>query len=69
MIPGKHHHEIFCFDIILCTTFCENGLLSLLEKKYFPMATVAIGDVSIAAIMWKNVPERKNISVKNFLKS
>lgn len=51
MIPGKHHHEIFCLDIIVCTTFCENGLLSLLEKKYFPMATVAIGDVSIAAIL------------------
>jgi len=47
-----------CFDIIVCTTLCDCGLLSLLEKEYFPMATVAIGDVLIAAILWKFLRER-----------
>lgn len=49
------------FVIVVCF-YC-------LKKKCFPMATVAIGDVSIAALLWKNVLERRNISVQNFLKS
>lgn len=53
------------FDIV-CTSFCDSGLLTLTEKKCFPMATVAIGDVSIAVLLWKNVLERRNISAENW---